>query len=118
MNNDNNNSSIIGAMNKPSADKLTELVEHNKKMLRDARAGNWETLAENEIIRQQMIRAFYSSGVNTSDKASIANATRELLLVNEELTKLVTEARDMVGNELAELGKGKIAINAYVKHMR
>lgn len=105
-------------MSKSTSDRLAELVEHNKMMLRDADAGDWEKLTENEIIRQQMIKAFYSSSLDSSDAAAIANATRELLLVNEELTKLVCRARDGVEKDLADLGKGKAAINAYSKHIR
>lgn len=105
-------------MEKILADKLTELVEHSKQMLKYAEAGNWEKLTENENIRQQLIRAFYSASAKSNDAEAIATVTRELLQANDELTRLVSNSRDKVEKELAEIGKGKVAINAYAKHMR
>jgi hypothetical protein len=105
-------------MNKLAADKLTELVEHNSNMLKDAEAGNWEKVTENEIIRQQLIKAFYSVISGLDETAAVASATKELVLVNEKLTQFACKARDKVKMNLAELGKGKSAINAYVQQMR
>ena len=108
----------IQSMNKLATDKLTELVEHNSNMLKDAEAGNWEKVTENEFIRQQLIKAFYSLISGVHETAAVASATKELLLVNEKLTQLACKARDKVNINLDELGKGKSAIYAYAKHMR
>lgn len=105
-------------MNKLSTDKLTELAEHNKQMLKDAEAGNWEKVTENECIRQQLIKAFYSVTPEEHEAATVASATQELLLVNEKLKQLACNARDKVKKDLAGLEKGKAAVNAYAKHMR
>ncbi|MCG6939218.1 MAG: flagellar protein FliT [Gammaproteobacteria bacterium] len=104
-------------MSKLSADKLTELVEHNKQMLRDAEDGNWEKVTENELIRQQLLKVFYSESSEEYEAEDIINAIQEIFLINQEMTRLVWKARDKVKNVIAELGKGKAAINAYTKHM-
>ncbi len=98
--------------------RINELLEHNKKMVEDAEAGNWEKVTENEIIRQQLIKTFYSATSNIPKSATIDSATHELLLVNEKLKQLAVKARNKVSADLAEIGKSKVAIDAYTKHMR
>lgn len=105
-------------MNKLSTDKLTELVEHNKKMLKDAEAGNWEKVSESEFIRQQLITAFYSVPSAVHETEAVASATQEMLLLNEKLKQLAFKARDNINKDLAGLGKGKTAVNAYARHVR
>ncbi len=105
-------------MRNTTADRLNKLIEHNNRMLKDAEAGHWEKVTENEIIRQQLIKTFYSVGSNVRESAAIASATHELLLVNEKLKKLAAQARDKVKTDLTRIGKGKAAIDAYAKHMR
>ena len=105
-------------MNKVYADKLTELVEHNKQMLKDAEAGDWEKVTENEFIRQQLINAFYSVPSAVHETETVTSAIQEIILINENLTQLACKARDNVKKDLAGLGKGKTAINAYAKHVR
>lgn len=105
-------------MNKCTTEKLVELVQHNKQMLKDAEAGNWEKVAENEVIREQLIKAFYSLSADADEAATVATATQELLHVNEEITQLAREAKEQLKNELCEIGRGKSAVNAYTKHMR
>ncbi len=105
-------------MSDATADKLSELIKHNNRMLKDAEAGNWEKVTENEIIRQQLIKTFYSVTSNVRESAVIASATHELLLVNEKLKELAIQARDKVKTDLTRTGKSRAAIDAYAKHMR
>ena len=105
-------------MNKLSTDKLTVLVEHDSQMLKDAEAGNWEKVAENECVRQQLIKEFYSVSSDERETEAVASATKELLLLNKKLLQLTSKARDKVKNDLVEMGKGKAAINTYAKHIR
>lgn len=104
-------------MNKLSTDKLTELVEHNSQMLKDAEAGNWDIVTNNECVRQLLIKDFYSVSSDERETEAVASATKELLLHNKKLIQLTSKARDKVKNDLVELGKGKAAINTYAKHI-
>ncbi len=104
-------------MNKLSSNKLIELVEFNRQMLKDAEAGSWEKVTENEITRQALIKDFYSVASEEYEATALASATQELLQLNEKLKKYAGKARDKLKNDIAALGKGKAAISAYEKHM-
>lgn len=97
--------------------KLQQLMAHNEKTLKYAEAGDWEKVTENEKIRQQLIKSFYSSSSDEHDTVALANATQELLLVNEKLKQLAINARDKVSTERNDINKGKQAINAYTRNM-
>ncbi len=105
-------------MTRVSTDKLRELIAHNSQMLKDAESGEWEKVNRNEVIREKLIKAFYSTASEIHEAETIESATHELLLVNEKLKKLAVEARDKVTTELNEIGRGKAAVSAYTKHMR
>lgn len=105
-------------MTTPSTAKLKELIAHNSQMLKDAESGHWDKVNKNEVIREQLVKAFYSNAAEVHETATIESATHELLLVNEKLKKLAIEARDKVKQELGEIGRGKAAVSAYTKNMR
>ncbi len=98
--------------------EITELIEHNTRMLKDAEAGNWESVRQAEVERESMIQTFYAHARQNQRHQAIAQATRELIRVNERLKQLAIEARDKAQNELAELSKSKVAISAYEKNRR
>jgi len=104
--------------NKAIADTLQELLDHHAQMLADAEQGDWEKVNKNEVIREQLIKAFYSKAPHGDEVETVKNATHELLLINEKLKQLAADARDKVKTQLTEIGKGKVAVNAYTKHMR
>jgi len=106
------------AQSKDVTDTLQELLEHHAQMLADAELGDWEQVNKNEVIREQLIKAFYSTTPCADEVETVKSATHELLLINEKLKKLAAEARDKVKTQLTEIGKGKVAVNAYTKHMR
>ena len=108
----------IPSKNKIITDTLQELLEHHAQMLVDAELGDWEKVNKNEAIREQLINAFYSKTPHADEVETVKNATHELLLINEKLKKLAADARDKVKTQLTEIGKGKVAVNAYTKHMR
>ncbi|MBL4711604.1 MAG: flagellar protein FliT [Gammaproteobacteria bacterium] len=103
-------------MNIVTIDKLTELLSHNKQMLKDAEAGNWEKLTVSESIRQRLIEDYFSVKIDPHDETVVA-ATQNLLKVNERIKELASKARDHVTKSLVGLEKGKVAVNAYAKHM-
>jgi len=104
--------------NQAIADTLQELLDHHAQMLADAELGDWEKVNKNEVIREQLIKAFYSKAPHDDEVETVKNATHELLLINEKLKQLAADARDKVKTQLTEIGKGKVAVSAYTKHMR
>lgn len=105
-------------MNKSSTDKLEQLIEHNKQMLIDAEAGCWQQLTDSEVIRQRLIKEVYPINSDVYNVVIATKATRAILQINEKIKEIVSAARDHINKEITDLGKSKVAVNAYVKNMR
>ncbi len=98
--------------------ELSQLIELNIRMLKDAEAGNWERVKETENLREKMIGSFYKNAEKHYNKDVISSATHELLSVNEKLKQLAIRAREETRSQLNGLSKGKAAIDAYNKNTR
>jgi len=98
--------------------ELSQLIEFNIRMLKDAEAGDWEKVKASEAAREKMISSFYKNAEKHYHKDVISSATQELLSVNEKLKQLAIRAREETRSQLNDLSKGKAAIDAYNKHTR
>jgi hypothetical protein len=92
---------------------ISELIEHSHSMLRHAQAGEWETVIEDEVIRRQLINTFFSKPSNIANEPDISAAIQEMLLINDKLEQLTTDARAKAKTDVSSICKGRKAINAY-----
>lgn len=97
---------------------ITDLFEHSHAMLGHAEAGDWKTVAKDEMIRRQLINTFFSKASNTSDAAELRNCLQQLLQINDRLQQLATHARDRVKAEANTISEGRKAVNAYAENSR
>ena len=92
---------------------ISDLIEHSHAMLGHAEAGEWETVSEDEVIRRQLINTFFSKPSNIANEPDISAAIQELLLINDKLEQLTTDARTEAKTEVSSISDGRKAINAY-----
>ena len=92
---------------------ISDLIEHSHAMLGHAKAGEWETVIEDEVIRRQLINAFFSKPSNIANEPDISTAIQELLLINDKLEQLTTDARTRAKTEVSSISNGRKAISAY-----
>lgn len=97
--------------------QLSELTDINHSMLKNAEAGNWDKVMDAEISRSKMLEALYSTS-NIHNTPGIVSATREMILINQELEKLAKLAHASAATEVISINRGRSAINAYEKNLR
>lgn len=96
--------------------QLMDLLEHNRKMLSDAEANNWDKVIEADVLRQGMLERLYSSS-DIHNVPHITSATREMLAINQQLEKLAESAKKVAVTEVASINKGNQAISAYEQNI-
>lgn len=92
---------------------ISDLIEHSHSMLRHAQAGEWETVVNDEVVRRQLINSYFSEPSNIANGPDISTAIQELLLINDKLEQLTTDARDKAKTGVVSISTGRKAIHAY-----
>ena len=87
-------------------------------MLKHAEAGEWESVAEDEIKRRQLIDSFFSEPSNIAHEPEISTAIREMLKINDRLEKLTIDARDAARTRVSTINSGRKAVDAYTANSR
>jgi hypothetical protein len=104
------------AMDVPDSNTgLYEVLSLTAAMLDSARAQDWVTVANLEAPRAVLLHAvFEQSGQYTP--AQLADLARQVLVLDQELIALGTQARDTVAGELNQLRQLRRAHDAYSEH--
>lgn len=97
---------------------ISDLIEYSHSMLKHAEAGEWETVVNDDAIRRELINAYFSEPSNIANEPDISTAIQQLLLINDKLEQLVTDARDKVKTEVTSISTGRKAVNAYAENAR
>ena len=92
---------------------LSDLFEYSYAMLKHAEAGEWDTVAVDEAVRRELINTFFSNPSNIANEPDISTAIQEMLLINDKLEKLTTDARDEAKTAVNSISNGRKAVNAY-----
>jgi len=97
---------------------LSDLLEHSHAMLGHAEAGEWKTVAREEMVRRQLIDTFFSKASNLADAAELRECLQELMQINDRLQQLAAHARDRVKAEVNTISEGRKVVNAYAENSR
>lgn len=100
-------------LKKENTANISDLIEHSHTMLGHAEAGEWETVIEDEVIRRQLINSFFSKPSNIANEPEISAAIQEMLLINDKLEQLTTDARNEAKTGASSISNGRKAISAY-----
>ena len=87
-------------------------------MLKHAEAGEWETVAEEEVVRARLINDFFSQPSNLTSEPHIGVAMQDLLQVNDKLERLSVAARDEAMSAIDSIKTGRSAVSAYRENSR
>ena len=98
----------------PSQTKLlAEVVKLTKDMLSLARAGDWDEVAELELIRRDALGQCFDRPILDHDSSLIAEALAVILHLNEELMSVLTIAREQTQEDSLIYRKGRVAVAQY-----
>lgn len=95
-------------------DQLNELVDLTRQMLESARAMDWDGVARLEDRRRRRVRQCFSYPTSSQDAPEVAESIREILRLNEAITKLGRDFRDQLGGEIRIHKTGRLASAAYL----
>ena len=97
---------------------VSTLIEQSQAMLRHAEAGDWGRLAEDELVRRQLIDKFFSEPANLANESDLSGALKELIKINDRMQQLTVEARERAKGEAERIGIGRKAVSAYAQNSR
>jgi len=100
---------------KQMARRLLGLTE---QMLRAARSGDWAAVAEHEAQRQNAARDLFASPIPEGAVSTVEYCVAQLLELDPELLRLVSQAREAAGAEVRNLRAGRRAVDQYARFSR
>jgi hypothetical protein len=94
--------------------QLEEIILLSKDMLAKAGDGDWELVAEIEGRRRELLTRCFEQPTAERDASEVADAVREILRLNQEITELGGRSRARLGNEINTSKLGRTASAAYL----
>jgi hypothetical protein len=95
------------------ATMLADIKMLSEAMLDDARAGQWDRLPQNESERQRMVWSFFAEPLGPFEAELHAEGLSRILEISQELTRLASEQRSALADEMDQLRRGRSAAAAY-----
>jgi len=92
---------------------ISQALALTEKVLSLAESDEWETFAELEQQRLQIIQQIDTSNLTLSDADEARNSLQKMIELNARLQRVCEESRQFAANELKSLKKGASAIKAY-----
>jgi hypothetical protein len=102
----------------PRVEQLAHIVELSRQMLEKARALEWESVAELECTRRDLVMQCFRQPVGNQDAPAVAEGIRQVLAINDELARLARAGRDQLGVEIQTHNTGRTASAAYLSCAR
>jgi len=93
--------------------QLRDIIRLSKDMLSKAEAGEWEQVAGLETRRKALVGDCFRKPASGQDAPEVAVAIREILAINQQVTRLGEQCRDRLGCELQAGRAGRSAAAAY-----
>lgn len=100
------------------SDQLREITDLSRQMLEEARAAQWDRVAELEVQRKALVLRCFQCPTTAEDASVVAGAIQEILRLNHTVTELGREYRDKLGGEIRTHNVGRAASAAYLNCTR
>ncbi|MFQ5643906.1 MAG: flagellar protein FliT [Thiogranum sp.] len=94
--------------------QLRDVIELSKDMLSKAQAGEWELVAGLEARRKALVAGCFEQPTSGQDAPEVAVAIREILSLNQQLTRLGEQCREQLGCDIHASKVGRNASEAYL----
>ena len=101
-------------MNQSRKRQIDLIIELSKRMLHNARCGDWDSVAEVDEERRHLVMQCFRQAAAESDAAATASAIRQILSLNDELVELGKQRRGALGGDIQVAKVGRTAKSAYL----
>jgi hypothetical protein len=94
--------------------QLEAIILLSKDMLAKAGDGEWALVAEIEGRRRELVARCFEQPTTQRDAPEVADAIREILRLNQQITELGGRCQERLGNEINISKRGRTASAAYL----
>ncbi len=92
---------------------LQKALEITEEMMKDARNGNWDGLAQLDSKRQLVLEKAFAGKIYPEEAETMAEFINHILKINQELVSLSSKKRDSYADGLKKISTGRRARKAY-----
>mgnify|MGYP002795037901 CR=1 FL=1 len=97
-------------------EQLQNVVEYSETMLKNAQAGNWDSVIDIEVQRGELLKNLFSGSPQNNNVAEMDAEIRKIISINEKLEAITMNAREDARNDLASANKGRHAVDLYAQN--
>ena len=96
------------------SEQLKDIIALSQQMLENARALQWDSVAELEGRRKELVIECFRCPTSEQDAPAVADCIREILSLNQELTLLGDDCRGRRAAEIHTQQVGRAVSAAYL----
>ena len=97
-------------------EQLQSVVEYSETMLKNAQAGNWDSVVEIEAQRGKLLKKLFSGSPQDNNIEDMDAEIRKIISINEKLEAITLNAREDARNDMASVSKGRHAVDLYAQN--
>ncbi len=103
-------------MDSVRSEQFREIISFSREMLESARRLEWDRVADLEVRRKQLVMDCFRQPTSEQDAVEVAVLIKEILVLNQQLTRLGKECQARLGTEIHTHNRGHAATSAYLSH--
>ena len=96
--------------------QLKDAINCSETMLKNAEAGNWNSVMEIEVQRSELLEKLFATPHHGNNADEMDNKIRKIIDINKKLETIAISARDDSGQDIASINNGRRAVNVYIKN--
>ena len=96
--------------------QLENVVEYSESMLKNAEAGNWDSVIDIEAQRGELLKKLFSGSPQDNNVADMDVEIRKIISINEKLEAITLNAREDTRDEMVSASKGRHVVSAYAQN--
>lgn len=96
--------------------QLEQFQQMSQTMLELSEASDWDKLPDLESERQTVMRSIFSEEVSIQDAPQVEKLIKEVLLINEKITKLAEKSKVSISFKRQNIIKRQNVHSAYIQN--
>lgn len=96
--------------------QLKDVINCSETMLKNAEAGNWDSVMEIEVQRSELLEKLFATSHHDNNVDEMDSKIRKIIDINKKLETIAISARDDSGRHIASMNNGRRAVNVYMQN--
>ena len=96
--------------------QLQSVVEYTEAMLKDAQAGNWDSVINIEAQRGELLEKLFSGSRENNNVDDMDAEIKKVISINKKLEAITLNAREDARNDMTSVSKGRHAVSLYAQN--